>query len=219
MYKRWEPETRKRRLRHFLKLLKRAKTWQLIVVLILVGFVAATFLRLNNLGMVEKRNQVEKADKVGNTEQTRAALVELQRYVSAHMNTDLGEGVLLPETFKRDYDAALSAAASSRNENSDVYQQASVECREKFQGGTDSFRNDYVACVANAVSSLPEAQQKSVLLPSPASYRYNFASPLISLDAAGFFVLVCLFLTSVIIFRLATLQLLKLLLKRRVKNY
>lgn len=219
MYKRWEPANQKHSLRHVLKLLKRAKTWQLVIILILVGFIAATFLRLNNLGMVERRNKVEAADQSGNLEQTKAALVELQKYVSAHMNTSLGKGVSLPETFKRDYDKALQAAADSPNQNSDVYQQASVECRQRFQGGEASFRNDYVACVANAVSSLPAAQQSVAALPSPASYQYNFASPLLSLDMAGFFVLACLALTTVIIFRLAALSFLKWLLRRRAKVY
>lgn len=219
MYKRWEPAGNKRNLWHVLTLLKRAKTWQLVLVLILVGFVAATFLRLNNLGMVQKREAVKMADQAGDTQKTQAALVKLQKYVSAHMNTSLGKGVSLPETFKRDYDKALQNASDSHNENSDIYQQASIECRAKFQGGTASFRNDYVACVANAVSALPTAQQKAAALPNPAAYQYNFASPVISFDVAGALVLFCLFLTTVIILRLGMLYYLKWLIRRRSKAY
>ena len=84
--------------------MQRVKTWQLIVLLIIVGFIAATFLRLNNIGMVQRREAVLVADKEGNDEVIINRLYDLQRHVSSHMNTDLGRGVYLEESYTRDYD-------------------------------------------------------------------------------------------------------------------
>ena len=85
----------KGRIKQDIKNLQRIKTWQLIILLIIVGFIAATFLRLNSIGMVQRREAVISADKQGNEEDIITRLYDLQRYVAAHMNTDLGRGVYL----------------------------------------------------------------------------------------------------------------------------
>ena len=92
----------KSRIKQNIKDLQRVKTWQLVVLLIIVGFIAATFLRLNNIGMVQRREAVISADKEGDEEVTINRLYDLQRYVSSHMNTDLGRGVYLEHGFNRD---------------------------------------------------------------------------------------------------------------------
>lgn len=214
MYKRWERFERRRNLRHWLKLFKRAKTWQLIILCILFGFISATFLRLNNLGMVELRHKVEKADASGNVETIRQSLADLQHYASAHMNAYPGV-VYLQQSYNRDYSDAVAAAGSTHNANSDIYQQASIACRARFQGGVASFRNDYVTCVAAAVSNLPPEQQQAITLPNPETYRYSFSSPLISFDFAGFGVVVVLFLITLIITKITGVMVLRMLLKRR----
>ena len=58
----------KGRIKESINGLQRVKTWQLIIVLIIVGFVAATFLRLNSIGMVQRRDAVIPADKEGNND-------------------------------------------------------------------------------------------------------------------------------------------------------
>jgi len=218
MYKRWETINPRRSLRHYFVMLGRAKPWQLLLIMIIFGFVAATFLRLNNLGMVERRQAVIEADKTGGAELIRTKLIDLQHWASAHMNAEPG-AVYLKQSYNRDYEAAVAAGASERNPNSDVYQQASVACRERFQGGTASFQNDYVACVAAAVSSLPPEQQKTVSLPHPNSYRYSFSSPLISLDFAGVSFIAASFLLACIFGKITGVMILKLLLRRRAKVF
>ena len=42
----------KRAARRNLRRLERVKTWQLLILFVLVCFVAATFLRINNVGMI-----------------------------------------------------------------------------------------------------------------------------------------------------------------------
>lgn len=214
MYKRWEGFRRHRGPRYWLLLLGRAKTWQLVFILIIMGFASATLLRLNNLSMVELRHKVELADKAGDSQAIRQSLAELQHYASSHMNAYPGV-VYLKESYNRDYSQALAQGASNRNPNSDIYQQASIACRARFQGGVASFRNDYVSCVAAAVGNLPPEQQQAIDLPNPGTYRYSFSSPLISLDIAGVSVIVILILFCFIIAKVTGAIALKLILKKR----
>ncbi len=213
MYKRWAEPSNKRQLKRLLYWLKRAKTWQLLLVVVLLLFIAATFLRLNNIGMIERRNAVYEADKQGDAVVIRQKLVELQKYVSSHMNTSLGKGIYLKESYARDKEAAIAAVANAQNPQSEVYQKASIECRARFQGGTNSFRNDYVTCVQEAVANLPTDDQTAAFLPDPASYHYNFSSPLVSFDIAGITTVIILLLTGVIVARLILLISIRLLLK------
>lgn len=216
MYKRWEPKKNPLTIRGFIKWLKKAKAWQLLLLLLLCGFITATFLRLNNVGMIKYRDAVLQADKNLNDTVTKQKLTELQQYVSSHMNSSLGKGIILQHTYQRDYDKAINTAANGHNQNSDVYQKASIECRSRFQGGTASFRNDYVTCVANTVANLPQNQQ-TASVPSLENYRYNFASPLISPDFAGIFTIAFVLLMMFILLRWILLFTLRLVVKRRAK--
>lgn len=205
------------------RMLRRAnalKTWQLLILLLLGLIVSATFLRLNNLGMVERRAAVIAADEAGDREVLRTTIVDLQKYVTGHMNTNLGNGFYLTKTYERDRDAVLASANQTTNPNSSVYQQASLECRSRFQGGRDSFRNDYVQCVIERVGALsPQTDVESSLnLPKADAYRINFSSPIWSLDLAGLGVAFCVLVTLVILGRLALVFLLKLLLRRHYRS-
>jgi hypothetical protein len=193
------------------QVVRSVRTWQLLVVLFFSVFLAATLLRLNNLGMIERREAVIA---------TKAALVELQHYVGAHMNTNLGGGVYLEQAYQADRAKALEAATDTTNPNSQVYQQASVECQSRFVGGVASFRNDYVRCVIDKVASLQQGKDiaDSAQLPRLDNYRYNFLSPLISFDAAGLTVLFCGAITGVIVVRLLTKLLLALVIRRRYRE-
>lgn len=208
---------KKRRLQTAVDVVSKLKTWQLLILLVLMVFVTATLLRLNNLGMIERRNAVIEADKRGDKEEIRVALAELQNYVSSHMNADLAGGVYLQESYKRDSDAVLQQAQSSSNPNSQVYQQASVECRSRFQGGVESFRNDYVQCVVSRVGALNQQQggAASLQLPKADLYRYNYYSPRWSFDLAGLASLLTLLLALLIGVRLLFLGVARMILKRR----
>lgn len=210
----------KRKLHYRLGRLHRLRMWQLLIVLLFGMLVAATLLRLNNIGMIERRDAVIKADASGDVQATKKALIELQRYVSGHMNTSLGNGVYLSKTYERDRAAALQAATSGSNPNSSVYQQASVECQSRFQGGVESFRNDYVQCVIERVNALGSGQDPAsgINLPRADSYRYDFASPRWSLDLAGLAVLFCAIVLLAIVTKILTAVILRQLLKHRFKS-
>lgn len=198
------------------------KTWQLSIILILLLFVSATLLRLNNLGMVERRQAVVKADKAGDKQKTLEALQELRSYVNSHMNTSLGKGVYLEYSYAADRDAAIERAASANatNPNSVAYQQASVECRSRFAGGVESYRNDYVQCVIDRVGALTQAEDptEGIDLPKADAYRQNFVSPLWSPDLAGLAVLLSLLTALTIVCRLAFIAVAKMLLRKRYQR-
>ena len=67
----------KGKIKKRLKQIQSLKNWQLFILLLLVIFVDLTALRLNNVGMVRRREAVESADKSGDVEATRKATVEL----------------------------------------------------------------------------------------------------------------------------------------------
>lgn len=204
------------KIHRWLRRVRALKNWQLLVLLLIMTIVSATLLRLNNLGMVERRSAVITADAKGDKEALRTSIVELQNYISAHMNTSLTGGLYLSKTYERDRDAALAAAENATNPNSAAYQQASIECRARWQGGVASFRNDYVQCVVEKVASMaPQSDPTAGLrLPKADAYRVSFASPLWTPDIAGVSVLVCVLLILTIFARLITLLILRLLLRR-----
>ena len=203
-------------IKHYLQRLARVRTWQLVVIVLLLTIVSATFLRLNNLGMVERRTAVIEADEKGDKAEIKQSLVELQHFMSSHMNTSLNGGVYLSKTYERDRAAILEAAGSASNPQAAVYQQASVECRAKWQGGVTSFRNDYVQCVIDRVSALASSTDPTatVKLPLVDNYRYDFSSPVLSFDAAGLLVILTGVTLGAIVVRVVSSLILSLVVRR-----
>lgn len=204
----------KRHIKRGIYWLQRVKTWQLLLVLIVMLLVAATFLRLNNIGMVERRTAVISADKAGNIEVTKARLFDLQRYSAAHMNADSGV-VYLTEQYQRDTQAAI-AAASVNNSADNINAKADAACKAQYAG----YSQAYVQCFAAELAKYPSgsnAPDKAVL-PSPGLYRHSFSSPAWSPDFAGFTIIICVVITVVIIARTFSLLLLRALLHRHYSS-
>ena len=176
-----------------------------------MGFVAATFLRLNNIGMLQRRTAVLQADKTGDQQAIKARLYDLQRYVAAHMNTDMGR-IYLEGQYRRDTQQAIDVA-SSGNANGNIYKKAQDVCAPKFT----SYSYAYLQCTISYLSQFGPASNPTseVKLPKADAYRYSFVSPLWSADFAGLSVLLCIIILLVIITRLVVLSLLKAMLKMR----
>ena len=202
----------KHRVRRTIKDIQRVKTWQLLIILLISLFVAATFLRLNNVGMVERRAAVIAADEQGDEEVIIQRLYDLQQYVSRHMNTDLGRGVYLEATYNRDYQRALDIASNDQNPNGNIYKKAQEVCAPKF----DRYSAAYLRCTTDELAKYPAANEliSSVTPPNQNSYIYSYTSPLWSPDFAGWAVLFCLLIMLIIVVRLITLGVLKLMLRR-----
>lgn len=206
----------KRQVRQGIKQLGRVKTWQLLILLILVGFISATFLRLNNIGMVERRAAVISADEQGDSDVIIQRLYDLQRYVSAHMNTDLGRGVYLEHSYNRDYTSWQSAAYGDRNPNGNVYKKAQEVCEPRFS----YYSAAYLQCTTDELAKYPAASAPGTDSSAPRAdtYLHSFASPLWSPDFAGWSLLVCVVILLLIIGRLVTLGILHLMLRRHYKS-
>lgn len=170
--------------------------------------------------MVERRTAVIAADETGDKVKIKQSLVELQHYMSSHMNAALNGGFYLSKSYERDRAAVLEAANSASNPQAAVYQQASIECRARWQGNVTSFRNDYVQCVIDRVSALASSSDPTanVKLPLVDNYRYDFSSPVLSFDIAGLFVLLTGAVIVIIIVRVVTALILSLVVRKRYQS-
>ena len=206
----------KRRARRSIKDLQRVKTWQLLILLILVGFLAATFLRLNNIGMIERRTAVINADESGDKENTIRRLYDLQHYVSAHMNTDLGKGVYLESSYSRDYDTWQAAQYGDQNPNGNIYKKAQEVCAPRFS----TYSSGYLQCTTSELAKYPAAAGPgtSTGAPQAASYLHSYAAPIWSPDFAGWSVVACVVIMLMIVVRLISIGVLRLLLRRHYRS-
>jgi len=173
-----------------------------------MGFVSATFLRLNNIGMVERRTAVITADSAGNDKITQSRLYDLQRYISAHMNTSMGKGVYLEASYKRDIQAAYKSASN----DSDIYKKAQEVCAPQFT----SWSQAYVQCTIGELAKYPASD--SLKLPHADTYLHVFSSPLWSPDFAGWSVLICVVIFIMIFARFIGVVILRILLHQHYKN-
>ncbi|MFZ2125694.1 MAG: hypothetical protein WA087_02665 [Candidatus Saccharimonadales bacterium] len=206
----------KRQIKQSIKRLQRIKTWQLIVVFILMSFVTATFLRLNNVGMVERRNAVINADEKGDDQVTKNRLYNLQKYVSTHMNTDMGQGVFLTGARKRDAENAYAKASNDSNPNGNIYKKAQEVCAPQFT----NYSYAYLQCTMNELAKYPESSDliSHIQLPPAEAYLRVYNSPLWSPDFAGLSVVICVVILIMILARITGVIILKIFLHHRYKR-
>jgi len=203
-------------MRKTVKDLQRVKTWQLLVLLLLAAFISATFLRLNNVGMSERRTAVVAADEQGDQTITIQRLYDLQQYVSAHMNTNLGSGVYLESSYQRDSQNLLNSAAADENPNGNIYKKAQQVCAPRFSG----YSAAYLQCTTDELAKYPAGDNlvQDVHLPSASAYLHDYESPTWSPDFAGWSLVVCVVLVAMIMVRLTSLGVLRLLLRHHYKS-
>ena len=206
----------KGRVKQNIKDLQRVKTWQLIVVLIIIGFVAATFLRLNSIGMDQRRDAVLSADKEGNAEVIINRLYDLQRHVTRHMNTDLGRGVYLEQSYNRDLQTWQESQYGDANPNGNIYKKAQEVCAPQFS----TYSYAYLQCTTNELAKYPAADDpaKETSRPRQEAYIHAFSSPVWSPDFAGWSVLAFGVVLLLIIIRMISLAVLQLMLRRHYKR-
>jgi hypothetical protein len=145
-------------------------------VSLMVGVVG---LRANYIHMEDLRDKVYQADKNGGDVQ--GALTNLQRYVTAHMNTGLSKGsnaVYPPIQLKYTYERLQSQQLQSSN--SAVYNDAQQYC--EAQDSTDFSGRNRVPCIESYVQSHGVTQKQ---IPD-AMYKFDFIAPLWSPDVAGY---------------------------------
>lgn len=198
-----------------MKRLEHVKTWQLLVLFVLAAFVSATLLRLNNVGMLQRRDAVLAADTDGDQQAIQNRLYELQVYAQSHMNASTGD-IYLTKQYARDSQAILQAASAAQNAGTPITAQAYEICRKSFS----TWSLAAVQCVSDEVARLTPAGDNGtvhVSFPSPALYRHSFVAPVWSPDFAGFSVLLTLLIALVTAVRMITWITLRVLLKRRYR--
>ena len=208
--------TDKSRIKRGINELQRVKTWQLVVLLVIFGFVAATFLRLNNIGMVQRREAVINADKTGDEQTIIQRLYDLQQYVSGHMNTDLGRGVYLESSYNRDLQNWQTNSYGDSNPNGNIYKKAQEVCAPQFK----YYSYAYLQCTTNELSKYPAAKDPATDTSKPRqeAYIHDYSTPIWSPDFAGWSVLVCIVIFLLIAIRLISLGVLQIMLKRHYKR-
>lgn len=197
--------------------LRHVKTWQLVVLLIIAGFISATFLRLNNIGMVQRREAVISADKEGDGEVIIQRLYDLQRYVSNHMNADLGRGVYLEHSYNRDLQEWQQNQYGSSNPNGNIYQKAQEICAPQFQ----YYSQAYLQCTTNELAKYPAAVDPATDTSKPRqeAYIHAFEGPVWTPDFAGWSVLVSAVLVVLIGARLIGAAILQLVLRKKYRQF
>lgn len=206
----------KGKVKQSIKNLQRIKTWQLIVLLVISGFVSATFLRLNNIGMVERREGVLSADTQRDEQIIIKRLYDLQRHVSTHMNTDLGRGVYLESSYSRDLQNWQASQYGDGNPNGNIYKKAQEVCAPRFK----SYSAAYLQCTTDELAKYPAAADptSNTSKPRQEAYIHTFSSPLWSPDFAGWSVLVFVVILVLIVVRFVSLGVLGLLLRKHYKT-
>lgn len=171
----------KRRLHHIWTNLRPIRPWYFFAAAGLCLLVGVFALRANNLKMVELRAAVYQADR--DNGDVSAALTNLQRHVTAHMNTNLSSGdssVYPPIQLRYTYERLREANLKTSNEQ--VYSDAQAHC--EGQNATDFSGRNRVPCIEAYVESHGASAQSA---PIPDSmYKFDFISPSWSPDLAGF---------------------------------
>lgn len=165
--------------------------------------------------MIERRTAVINADKRGNDTITQDRLYALQRYTASHMNADTGP-LYLEQTYRRDV-RKITDAQSSQSDTEKDRQKADAICKARYPGG---WSLAYVYCFTDQLAAAVKARggtPETAKLPSPELYRHEFTSPAWSPDFAGFSLLLTGVITVVIVLRLISLLILRLLLRRHFK--
>lgn len=198
--------------------LKHYPTWQLVLILIVFSIITATLLRFNNVGMARRLEALQGADQAGDEALMQERLVDLQVYVSKHMNTSTG-AFFLENQYKHDSEGAIERAkqASLHNPHGNIYKKASDVCDPHYIW----YSSPYFQCIMTELAKYPAAEIGSteVKLPVPELYRHDFVSPAWTPDFAGFAVIIWFILVITIIVRTISKTILILILKRTKSGF
>jgi len=206
-----------------LKRLSRLKTWQLILILIPLLFIAATLLRFDHIKMTELKAEVLAADEEGDTEKISSTLEALKEFTFSHIVINVVESngssyitfgtgpFYLENQYLRKTAEILAGAEANAtddsNPNGNVFAAAMAVCKpQAIANGWVWNSPGYINCMTSEINNHPTTdtieETFTVELPSTSLYRYDFSSPVWAPTASGFVILLCLLLIIIIIIRL-----------------
>lgn len=204
----------KRAAKRGLKRLEAVKTWQLVIILILGMVLAATFLRINNVGMIERRESVKSADEQGDLQILHERLYELKRYSAQHMNANT-EKFSLVHQYSRDSEAAINKVLKDNSlaESSKIEQ----TCKARTNS---TYGQAWIQCFTDELAALGPAKDPFTATnrPNADAYSISYLSPVWSPDFAGFTVLFCILVALLIVSRIVAATVLRIILNRRYKS-
>lgn len=173
----------KRKLHHVWTRFRLIKPLYFLLAALLCLLVGVFALRSNSQHMAELRDAVYAADRDNGDVQK--SLIDLQAYVTAHMNTNLstGNNVYPPIQLQYTYQRLVQSQSSKlQAANGDLYTQAQAYCQA--QNPTDFSGRNRVPCIQKYVQE--RGVQTSLANTISASlYQFDFVSPRWSPDLAG----------------------------------
>jgi len=214
---------KRNRLKQWLRSLSRLKSWQLVIIIILLSFTLATLWRLDNIRMFELRDTVQAADESGDMEEMLSALTELRKFVFTHtviavieengvQRIVLGSGPFYLErqyerTARAELEKAEQALAQEGDEYANIYREVSDYCDELARRyGWRSWTKPHLDCYINKLYEYPSMgpiiDLKEALIPATALYFHNYASPLWTTTPAGIVTIILIILIVIWVFRI-----------------
>lgn len=202
---------------------KNLHTWQMVLILIPLLFLAATFLRFDHIRMTELRTDVIEADKQGNTEEIERALEELSDFVrnniviniveeNGQQKITFGTGPFyLEESYRRAANIAIENAeknlSTDENPNGNIYAAAMNICKPQAIANGWAWNDQrYLDCMTGEINKYPASEDLSTKItadiPSTELYRKEFSSRIWAPTFSGFTLLLCFILGVVIFIRL-----------------
>ena len=213
----------KNNLRQTLAKAFRLSSWKLLLVLVLLGFLTAIFLRFDHIKMTELRDAVMAADAADNDEEIAKSLNELHAFVLKHIvfNAIEDNGVqtitfgtgpfYLENQYLRKANEAIAAAQKevekhSSNPNGNIYKKVSAVCDAQGRKYGYSYPDKrYLNCWINELATYPIEENMdaygAATLPSTELFRYEFVSPLWYPCASGITMLICFIILLVLVIR------------------
>lgn len=204
--------------------IRKLKTWQILLIIAIMVFVDATFLRIDHLKMVSLRDEVLAADEAEDDDAISNALEKLKSFTFSHIVINVSESngkqevsfgtgtFYLEHQYRRAAAKAIEEAEeelinTSDNPNGNVYAAASNACRARaIENGWYSWTDQrYIDCMTSEIAKYPSYEtltdQLVAKIPSTELYRKNYASPLWTPSLSGFAILLTLILAIVIVIR------------------
>lgn len=213
----------KNKLRQTLANIFRLSTWKIVLILILLGFLSATLLRLDHIKMTELRAAVMEADKENNDEKIEQALHELHSFVLKHIvfNTVQENGLekitfgtgpfYLENQYLRKANEAIAKAKAeieknSSNPNGNIYKKVADICDKRSRANGWGFNARYIQCYQDELAKYPvESSMEAygaAVLPSTELFRYEYLSPVWYPCGSGIAILIGVILILILVFRL-----------------
>jgi hypothetical protein len=187
----------KRKLHHYYSKSRFVSSKLLIVLLLISTLITIFSLRQNNLNAIKLRDSVLQADEKGRD--VEAALKKLRLYTYSHMNTNLTSGATstqFPVQLKFTYDRLVAAEKDRVSKNNEkIYADAQAICEQRFPVGLSG--SGRIPCIEEYVAQNGAKEQPI----QDSLYKYNFVSPLWTLDLAGVSLLITILLAIFLIIK------------------